>query len=204
VIGCGAVGEESRGGDELPRPRITAWVCSNGMISWGEHCGSVVAYIRFFLNTQDGSFRAIRYNSFTLCNRGDNLKIRVQIQIKIEHWLRGFAVHGAIRIGRLSSMRLRGWRWRYRMSNHMHVIWRENEPLTPADRVGLAQWSKGFLRIEMSSPHFLLVWKRWEEERWSGLARQREVGQVGRGRSKRAKTLRVGKELGVWNGACQG
>lgn len=53
VIGCEVVGEVSRDDDELSCPCITAWVGSDGMGGWGEHCGCVVTYIR--LNRDDRS-----------------------------------------------------------------------------------------------------------------------------------------------------
>ena len=67
-------------------------------ISWGERRDFVVAYISL---NKDDRHSPVRNSSSEVTT-----KIRVQVQIEVEHQLWG-VVRGTIRIDRLSSMRIR-------------------------------------------------------------------------------------------------
>ena len=77
------------------------------------------------------------------------LKIWIQIKIKVEQRLRGVVLHRPIWIGHLSPMRIWRWRWRYGDDNYMRNQWmkRLEGTLMPANRVGLSQRTERFLGI---------------------------------------------------------
>ena len=134
------------------------------------------------------------------------LQIRVEIQVEVEElllrstevwpiWIRGGTQQV---VGVVDGPRL--YRRRCRDDNGEVDDEKQGEKKrTFTDGVCLTEQAKGSLIVHVAASHFLFIGERREEKRRWRLAREGQVGHVRWCRREGGKTLRVGKQLRVWN-----